>query len=252
MSFRTAYGYTHSENGWRMCNRDECDLVRIKDFAFMDTAPIRKGDAHTILGAWARFYDQNIEEINSPVWGWSNENDVATSNHLSGTALDINAPKYPWGARVMPKDRIAKVREGLRLFEGTVFWGADWTRADEMHYQMAFPEGDHRNAAFAKKLREGHLGIWAPSSATKPGGVVSWLNDKYENFKKSPNMTYKDWAWWLDKNISEVKEQLGPKLPTWGEESSLGKNAKGEEMTLRDAVAEMKRDIAAIKKHLES
>lgn len=247
MSFRTAYGYTHSENGWRMCNRNECDIVRIDGFLGMDTAPIRKGDALTILGAWARWYDIHVEEVIGSVWGWSAENDVPNSNHLSGTALDINATKYPWGARVMPASRIAKVREGLALFEGTVFWGADWNRADEMHYQMAFVEGDKRNAAFAKKLREGYLGIWAPgSSVPEPskGDAVSWLTEKYENFKKTPNMLYKDWAWWLDKNVSDIKDQVVGGWP------QLGKNEKGENLTLVDAVAKMKKDIEEIKKKL--
>ncbi len=161
MSFRTAYGYSKSENGWRMCNRDECDIPRIKDLFFTDTAPLRTGAPHTILSAWLYWYDRNVEEILSSVWGWSRDNDVATSNHLSGTAVDVNAPKYPWGRRVMPADRIAKIRNGLALFEGTVFWGADWSRADEMHYQVAFPEGDSRNEAFAAKLLGGYLGIYA-------------------------------------------------------------------------------------------
>lgn len=250
MSFRTAYGNTHSENGWRMCDRNECDIVRIKDFLFMDTAPIRKGDAHTILGAWARWYDQNVEEISSPVWGWSPENDVKNSNHLSGTALDINAPKYPWGSRVMPPSKINKVREGLELFQGTVFWGADWDRADEMHYQMAFLEFDSRNAAFAKKLREGYLGIWSPGSSPAPGTggtIMSWLTEKYENFKKTPNMSYKDWAWWLDKNVSDIKDQLvGVDFGGW---AILGKskiNPKRDN-TLVEAVAELRSDIQYIR-----
>ena len=160
MTFRTAYGNTHSENGWRMCNRDECDIPRLPNLFLVDTAPLRKGVPLTILGAWLFWYDRNVEEILSPTWGWSNTNDVANSNHLSGTAVDVNAPKYPWGRRVMPAARIAKIREGLRLFEGTVFWGADWGRADEMHYQITFREGDPRNEAFAAKLRAGHLGIY--------------------------------------------------------------------------------------------
>ncbi|OZE88025.1 endolysin [Rhodococcus sp. 15-649-1-2] len=166
MSFRNAYGHSHSENGWRMCNRDECDIPRIPNLFLVDTAPLRRGAPHTILGAWLKWYDLNVEEIGSPVWGWSNTNDVANSNHLSGTAVDVNAPKYPWGRRVMPADRIAKIRRGLALFEGSVFWGADWSRADEMHYQMAWREGDQRNEAFAAKLRAGHLGIYG--TAPKP------------------------------------------------------------------------------------
>ncbi|MGM5068106.1 peptidoglycan-binding protein [Rhodococcus qingshengii] len=168
MTFRTVYGNTYSENGWRMCDRNECDIPRIKDLFLVDTAPLRKGAALTILGAWLKWYDTNVEEILSPVWGWSNTNDVANSNHLSGTAVDVNAPKYPWGRRVMPAARIAKIREGLRLFEGTVFWGADWSRADEMHYQMALREGDPRNEAFANKLRGGRLGIYGGGSTPGP------------------------------------------------------------------------------------
>ncbi|QDF17115.1 endolysin [Gordonia phage William] len=138
MSFRTAYGNTHSENGWRMVNRDEC--VLIQGLAFMDTAPVRRGYAAEALSAWAHWYDQNVPgEITSPTWGWSNTNDVSTSNHLSGTALDINAPQYPWGgdrmARVFP-DRVAAIRRGLAEFEGIIFWGADWSRKDEMHFQL--------------------------------------------------------------------------------------------------------------------
>lgn len=174
MTFRTVYDNTYSENGWRMCDRNECDIPRIPNLFLVDTAPLRRGAPLTILGAWLFWYDRNVEEILSPTWGWSNTNDVANSNHLSGTAVDVNAPKYPWGARVMPAARKAKIREGLRRFEGTVFWGSDWARADEMHYQMAFREGDPRNEAFANKLRGGYLGIYgggttpSPSTPTPP------------------------------------------------------------------------------------
>lgn len=172
MSFRTAYGYTHSENGWRMCNRDEC--VVANPLPNTNTAPIRVGVAATILNAWLIWYHRNVEPLSSPVWGWSATNDVGNSNHLSGTAVDVNAPKYPWGLRTMPAARIAKIREGLRLFAGTVFWGADWGRADEMHYQIGFPEGDARLANFADKLDRGYLGIYgnpAPAPAPPPNEI---------------------------------------------------------------------------------
>lgn len=188
MSFRLAYGNDWSENGWRMCNRDECVIAPVP-LEFIDTAPIRRGDTATILGAWMVWYDRNVEEIGSPVWGWSNTNDVATSNHLSGTALDINAPKYPWGLRTMPQARINKIRQGLSLFEGSVFWGADWGRADEMHYQIGWPEGDKRVSAFAQKLRNGHLGIYgtpkpAPAQEDTPmsAAEVKHIEDFVKGF----------------------------------------------------------------------
>jgi len=164
MSFRTVYGYSTSENGWRMCNRDECVIGGvIAGVPHSDTAPVRKGYAATILVAWMLYYHRHIERISSPVWGWSAENDVANSNHLSGTAVDINAPLYPWGYRTMPAARIAKVRKGLDAFNGVIYWGADWDRPDEMHYQLAYPERDGRIKALADKLDAGYLELYRPA-----------------------------------------------------------------------------------------
>lgn len=140
MSFRTYEGYAYSENGWRICNRDECVIISLPGLSLVDTAPVRSGEAAAALGAWAYWYDRNVPgEIISATWGWSADNDVANSNHLSGTALDINAPQYPWGGSRMEDvypDRVAAIRRGLEEFEGIIFWGADWDRKDEMHFQL--------------------------------------------------------------------------------------------------------------------
>lgn len=222
MSFRTVYGNSRSENGWRMVNRDGCVVAGPSvGLPFTNTAPIRAGHASTILVAWLLWYDRNVEPLSSPVWGWSATNDVANSNHLSGTAVDINAPKYPWGARVMPAARIAKVRKGLALFEGTVFWGADWSRADEMHYQIGYPEGDNRIARFAEKLNAGHLGLYGPPK------------------KDEEEMTEAD-----RRMLREVWEQLrGPNGKGWPQ---LGKNSKGENLSLVDSVAALRGDVDAL------
>lgn len=182
MGFRTVYGHQWSENQWRMCNRDECDLVRIPELYLTDTAPLRKGPPLIILGAWLYWYDRNVEEIISSVWGWSATNDVANSNHLSGTAVDVNAPKYPWGVSAvhrMSPAKIAKIEEGLRLFEKSVFWGEEWSRKDPMHYQMAWREGDPRNDAFAQKLRSGYLGIYgaAPTLTRAERYALAIINE---------------------------------------------------------------------------
>lgn len=226
MSFRSVYGYTYSENGWRMCNRDECAIVNIPNLYLVDTAPLRKGAPLTILGAWIYWYDRNVEEILTPVWGWSATNDVPNSNHLAGTAVDICAPKYPWGSRTMSAAKKAKVREGLKLFEGSVFWGADWSKADEMHYQMAWPEGDKWNDAFAKKLLDGYLGIYKPAPSTptptptKPEAPV---------VKKFPDD-------WTDREILvDILQQLrGYGLNGFPQ---LGKNDKGQSLTVVDKLA---------------
>ncbi|MCM6777948.1 M15 family metallopeptidase [Nocardia sp. CDC159] len=146
-----------------MCNRDECEIADVP-LEFIDTAPIRSGAPLTILGAWMVWYDRHVEEIESPVWGWSATNAVPDSNHLAGVAIDINAPRYPWGRLTMPIDRVARVHQGLDLFEGTVFWGRAWSRPDEMHYQIGYREGAPELDVFAAKLRRGYLGIY-PTAA---------------------------------------------------------------------------------------
>lgn len=175
MSFRTAYGYTHSENGWRMCNRDECERIYVEgaNNDVLAAMIVRSGPSEVVLRAWATWYHRNVEPLDryrigvGDDWGWSAANAVPNSNHLSGTALDFNAVQYPWGLRTMPRDRIAKVRQGLALFGGFIFWGADWSRADEMHYQIGVSEFDsdgkpHRGlAAFAAELEGGLHGILA-------------------------------------------------------------------------------------------
>lgn len=182
MGFRTVYGYQWSENGWRMCNRDECERIYVEgaNNAYLAAMIVRSGPAEVVLRAWATWYHRNVEPLDlfrsgvGDDWGWSAQNDVPNSNHLSGTALDFNATQYPWGRRVMPADRIAKVREGLRLFRGFIFWGADWSRADEMHYQIGVPEFDADGvpnralAAFARELEGGLYGILAPASTPAP------------------------------------------------------------------------------------
>lgn len=45
--------------------------------------------------------------------------------------------------------------------------------------------------------------------------------------------------------LNYIFEQLGPKHADWNEGSSFGKNAKGEELTLRDGMASLKRTVEA-------
>ena len=254
MSFRSAYGYDWSENGWRMCNRDECALPISPGMVYIDTAPIRRGAPLTILSAWLKYYDDNIAPIVSPVWGWSATNDVATSNHLSGTALDINAPQWPWGLRTMPADLKARIRRGLELFEGTVFWGADWSRADEMHFQMNFEEGDGRNEAFAAKLRGGYLGIYAGGEpAPKPPQEKDVLDMTVDELKSVIYECLKVYVGPIGSDVKDIREQLtgardlvrkadgsidlAKSYPGYPE--ILGTKADGVGRTVTDAIGEL-------------
>lgn len=199
MSFRTAYGNTRSENGWRMCNRDECVLV---PGPFMNTAPLRRGAAEIVLGDLVRRYDREVAPVRSAVWGWSLYNDVGNSNHLAGTSVDVNAPQWPWGLRNMPSLLVAKCDALERSYGGGVYWGNRWSRPDQMHWQLGWPEGDSRWAALIAKIQGGGIpqgpivipgkpeGSWAPTLQYGSSGapVLELQKDMNRSFSGYPMM----------------------------------------------------------------
>lgn len=167
-----------SENGWPMCSSAACVSEIVVPAA--KAVPLRAGDVATILNAWLILYNRLVEPITSQVWGWSADNDVWNSNHMSGTAVDIGAPKYPWGQRTMPSSIKAKVRALLAKFEGVIFWGADWDYPDEMHYQIGLPPSDPRVHAFAERLNNGYLGAYpADDAPSAPKGTPMNDDDLY-------------------------------------------------------------------------
>lgn len=162
MSFRNAYGNDWSENGWRMCNVDECDNGYIPRTDVR--LPIRSGPASVILKAFASLFAQRIEPLDQSQCGaWTPTNAVGNSNHLAGTAMDLNWRQHPFRVSGTFGGKLPALRALLNQFEGSVFWGGDWVSPiDEMHFQLGWPERDRRNADFAARLLRGYLGVYAP------------------------------------------------------------------------------------------
>lgn len=158
-----------TENGWPMVNADKTVSVEVVKAA--RKVPLLRGDVATILNAFIILYDREVEPIRSQVWGWSPDNDVWNSNHMSGTAIDIHAPWYPWGARKMPAHIKQKVFTLLEKFEGVIYWGAGWNKPDEMHYQIGLPPQNPRVRALADKLNNGYLGAYKTTPAPTPPPV---------------------------------------------------------------------------------
>jgi hypothetical protein len=180
MGFRTVYGYSYSENGWRMCDAAECDTMEIPGSGLR--LPFRKGAANDIMRAWLSWFNRNVENLNNPGRGYTDEgsftwtNDVGNSNHLSGTAADLNWSEHNFRVSYsgFSPVEISKCREGLRLFtyKGAqmIWWGQDWNSPkDPMHFQLNLAESNPLNREFADKLLGGYLGIF---SGTPPPPVV--------------------------------------------------------------------------------
>lgn len=170
MGFRIAYGNSRSENGWRMIDIHECDRLPIPGTGL--TLPFRKGDASVVMRGWLSWFNANVESLNNPGRGytdegsWTHVNDVGNSNHLSGTAADLNWNDHAFRVSYsgFTNNEIARCREGLKLFRSCIWWGQDWNSPkDAMHFQLNFPEGDGRIVQLANDLRGGYLGIFKGS-----------------------------------------------------------------------------------------
>jgi peptidoglycan hydrolase-like protein with peptidoglycan-binding domain len=118
---------------------------------------IRKGDVTTILLYVAEQFHQHVEPlVDGDCWGYFYkfiEGSTAISNHASGTAIDLNAPKHPMGkANTFNTTQVGKIREILNFLEGAVRWGGDYsTRKDEMHFEIN--KGEMVVARIAAKVR---------------------------------------------------------------------------------------------------
>lgn len=105
---------------------------------------LRAGDVCTVLLDFAGWFNREIEPVRDG-WCWgidirSIRGSSTTSNHQSGTAMDLNAPAHPLGSS--PYDnytsaQIAKIRAKLIGYVGVIRWGGDYSgRKDPMHFEI--------------------------------------------------------------------------------------------------------------------
>lgn len=196
------------------------------------TGKVRKGDAHTILDALGARFNSEVEPIiKAHSWGYAKRTVRGTSSipseHSSGTAVDFNAPAHPIGKAntFSPADR-AKIRQIVRDFDGAIRWGGEWSRPDDMHFELI--GGTAKLAAVAKKLAGGSVqpaGKPKPTTPAKPApkpaeapsrAVQSKLKAMglpgtvagVKAFQKQHNLV-EDGKW---ENLTEAKYQYNLKL----------------------------------------
>ena len=77
-------------------------------------------------------------------------NSVGSSNHLSGTAMDLNWQSHAFRIKDagFNPEQIHTIRELLEFYEGMIFWGNDWNNPkDAMHWQMGYDTFGNENVA---------------------------------------------------------------------------------------------------------
>jgi putative chitinase len=106
---------------------------------------IREGQPVAVMGAFAADYNVHVEPLRDGDSAcWTNTNDVGSSNHLSGTGMDLN-----WNGpdnrtfrlgiskeRAYPPPKWQALEELIDFYEGMIFCGGNWNIRDWMHFQM--------------------------------------------------------------------------------------------------------------------
>lgn len=167
-----------SQNGWGVITSSSSSLldqsVKVGTINFPNG--IRKGDVATVLGYVARQFNAKVERLVNPgCWGWNYRlirgSSTSYSNHASGTAIDLNAPKHPLGrSGTFSAAKVAQIRAILKYCEGVVRWGGDYSgRKDEMHFEINVGPGSAALARVAKKIRGG-----APAPTPTPTPTSGW------------------------------------------------------------------------------
>ena len=132
-----------SYNGWP-ASKDRTE-IKIKSYEVpgcKTKLACAEGAAPLLIGFAAEFHKliEPIDEGTLDDWGYAFRMVRGTtdklSNHSSGTAIDLNAPKHPLGkVGTFPSEKVPMIR-ALATKYG-LKWGGDYVnRKDEMHFEV--------------------------------------------------------------------------------------------------------------------
>src|SRR6476620_4046291 len=157
----TAASAATSQNGWPAGSTSQIPVSGLTVGGVTFPAGVRSGQVHTILAYVAGRFDREVEAlVKGGCWGHSYRpisGSTTLSNHSSGTAIDLNAPRHPLGrSGTFTATQRSHIRSILNSCNGVVRWGGDYSgRKDEMHFKINVRPGDARLAALAKRIAGG-------------------------------------------------------------------------------------------------
>ncbi|EHB44141.1 hypothetical protein MycrhDRAFT_6891 [Mycolicibacterium rhodesiae JS60] len=149
MARRIAYGNAYSENGWPIVDQLSCRWININGTDVQ--LQIQNGIPLAVMAAFAADFHEHVEPLrNRDSACWTETNSVGTSNHLGGTAMDLNWESHPFRIADAGFDpaKKARLQELLDFYEGTIYWGNNWNSPkDAMHFQMGYGTWDSKSDA---------------------------------------------------------------------------------------------------------
>lgn len=136
-----------SENGWEPLNAgpDILEWVKVPGAEHV-SLQFMKGWPSIIMRAYAADFHAYIEPLrDADSASFTPTNSVATSNHLNGTAMDLNWNSHEFRVANAGFDdaKIARMRDLLAFYNykgvQIMFWANDWNSPkDAMHHQMGY------------------------------------------------------------------------------------------------------------------
>lgn len=169
-----------SENGWEPSHAtpDLLEWVTVPGTNPTVSLQLLKGWPLAIMRAYAADYNAFIEPLrDGDSGGFTPTNSVATSNHLNGTAMDLDWEGHPFHVQgTFTAERMVTLREMLAFYEDTIFWAGDWNDPiDEMHHQMGYDtfNNPHTGDFIARKVRADGFSTFRRSGASGPPPVVA-------------------------------------------------------------------------------
>lgn len=180
-----------SQNGWPAGSQAQANVAT---FVVPGTAvrlPVNREAAPALL-EFARWWHTNVELLTlGHCWGWANREIRGSdqiSNHASGTAIDLNAPKHPLGAvGTVPASKRAAIAAkaaslGLR-------WGGTYSgRKDEMHAEVIVTRERMRQIVAALQKKPAPKPP-VPAPAARPtirnGSRGAWVSRVQQHLKRN-------------------------------------------------------------------
>lgn len=149
----------NSQNGWPAS--PDRRAIGVEHFEVAGVAfpgGIKAGDVATVFRYVLEQFNDRVE-ILVEGWCWGHAYrpvtaGTALSNHASGTAADVNAPRHPYGkSMTFTAVQRARIRAILDEVDNVVRWGGDYTGVrDEMHFEINRPATDV--ARVAARIRQ--------------------------------------------------------------------------------------------------
>lgn len=149
-----------SYNDWPV--GEPASAIGVANFTVPGTSvvlPVKSGDVATVLMYVASRFNGEVEALRSGwCWGYGYRKNVNNpsvwSNHASGTAIDLNAPNHPNGAKgTFTAGQVSSIRSILAFCGDVIYWGGDYRgTTDEMHFEIDVPPGSAELAALVQKI----------------------------------------------------------------------------------------------------